>query len=55
MNVKPGDKIAFVAKGDDVTVKKARTKRLSEVLLKQKPLGMPSLTFQRKIRKEWTS
>ncbi len=55
LNVKPGDKIAFVSKGADIIVKKARTKRLSEMLASQKPLGVNSLTFQRKARQEWTS
>jgi antitoxin PrlF len=55
LKVKPGDKIAFVSKGSDIVVKKAKTKRLSELLASQKPLGVDSLTFQRKARREWTS
>jgi antitoxin PrlF len=55
LGVKPGDRIVFVSKGTDVIVRKAKTKKLSELLSEQKPLRIPSITFQRKLRKEWNS
>ncbi len=55
LHIKSGDRIAFVRKGTDILVRKASTKRLSETLSKQKPLGVHSLAFQRKARREWTS
>lgn len=55
LNVKPGDRIVFVNTGTDIIVRKARTKKLSEILSKQKPLDVHSLAFQRKARAEWNS
>ncbi|MGI0079540.1 MAG: AbrB/MazE/SpoVT family DNA-binding domain-containing protein [Nitrososphaerales archaeon] len=55
LGVKPGDRIAFMSRGTDIVMKKARNKRLSETLSKQEPLGVRSLAFQRKARQEWNS
>ena len=55
LNIKPGDRLAFVSTGADIILKKAKTQRLSETLSRQKPLGAPSLAFQRKARAEWNS
>jgi AbrB family looped-hinge helix DNA binding protein len=55
LRLKPGDRLAFVSTGNDIVLKKAKTKKLSEILSKQKPLGVPSLAFQRKSRAEWNS
>jgi AbrB family looped-hinge helix DNA binding protein len=55
LDVKPGDRLAFVSTGADIILKKAKTKRLSEILSRQKPLGVHSLAFQRKARAEWKS
>ncbi|MHB1907437.1 MAG: AbrB/MazE/SpoVT family DNA-binding domain-containing protein [Nitrososphaerales archaeon] len=53
LELKAGDRIAFVAKGSNIVVKKARTKRLSDILSKQESLEEDSLSFQRKARSEW--
>jgi AbrB family looped-hinge helix DNA binding protein len=55
LGLKPGDRLAFVSTGSDIVLKKAKTKKLSEILSKQKPLGVSSLAFQRKSRAEWNS
>lgn len=55
LDLKPGDRLAFISTGTSIVVKKARTKRLSEILSKQKPLRVRSLAFQRKVRDEWNS
>jgi AbrB family looped-hinge helix DNA binding protein len=55
LGLKPGDRLAFVNTGSDIVLKKAKTKKLSEILSKQKPIGEPSLDFQRKSRAQWNS
>jgi len=54
LDVKPGDRVAFINDGTDIIVKKAKTRRLSEMLVGQKHLKSSSLGFQRKARQEWT-
>ena len=53
LELKAGDRIAFVAEGSNIVVKKARTKKLSDILSKQESLEEDSLSFQRKVRSEW--
>jgi len=55
LGLKAGDRLAFVSTGSGILLKKAKTRKLSEILLQQKPLGVPSLAFQRKSRAEWNS
>ena len=53
LELKAGDRIAFVAEGSSIVLKKTRTKKLSDILSKQKSLKEDSLSFQRKARSEW--
>ena len=53
LELKAGDRIAFVAEGSSIVLKKARTKKLSDILSKQKSLKEDSFSFQRKARSEW--
>ena len=53
LEVKPGDRIAFVNKDNEIVLRKSKTKRLSEILSRGKPLPESSILFQRKLRKEW--
>jgi len=53
LEVKPGDRIAFVNKDNEIVLRKSKMKRLSEILSRGKPLPESSILFQRKLRKEW--
>ena len=55
LGLKPGDRLAFVSTESGLVLKKAKTKKLSEILSKQKAVGAPSLVFQRRSRAEWNS
>jgi AbrB family looped-hinge helix DNA binding protein len=55
LEVKPGDRIVFVSKDSEIVVRKSETKKLSEILSRGKPLPSSSVSFQRKLRKEWRS
>lgn len=55
LHLKPGDRLAFVSSGNEIVLRKARTKKLSEILSEGKTLGLPSLAFQRRLRAEWNS
>lgn len=53
LDVSEGDKVIFQADGDTVTLRKVQKDKLSEILMRAKPLGESSLAFQRRLRKEW--
>jgi len=53
LGVTEGDKIFFQADGDTVTLRKVPKDKLSAILKRAKPLGEPSLAFQRRLRREW--
>ena len=54
LEVRPGDRIIFVSKDDEIVMRKSETKqKLSEILSRGKPLPQSSISFQRKLRKEW--
>jgi len=53
LGLKAGDKVVFISKGEQVFIRKAQLKRLSQTLEKQKPWKASSLEFQRKAREEW--
>ncbi|HYB04304.1 MAG TPA: AbrB/MazE/SpoVT family DNA-binding domain-containing protein [Nitrososphaerales archaeon] len=54
LQLKAGDKVVFIERANEILVRKAKTKRLSEILENQKPWKWGSLEFQRKARKEWS-
>ncbi len=51
--LKAGDKVVFISKGDQVLIRKAKLKRLSQTLENQKPWATSSLELQRRLREEW--
>jgi AbrB family looped-hinge helix DNA binding protein len=53
LNLSEGDRIVYQTDGDRVYIRKAGGERLSDILLMAKPLGEPSLDFQRRLRREW--
>lgn len=53
LEVKPGDRIVFVSKDSEIVMRKSKTRKLSEILSRGKPLPESSVSFQRKLRKEW--
>jgi len=53
LDVSEGDKVIFQADGDTVTLRKVQKDKLSEILMRAKPLGESSLAFQRRLRREW--
>jgi AbrB family looped-hinge helix DNA binding protein len=53
LGLKAGDKVVFLTRGDQVLIRKAQIKRLSQTLENQKPWKTKSLEFQRKLREEW--
>jgi AbrB family looped-hinge helix DNA binding protein len=55
LKLKKGDRVVFLDRDDQVIIRKAKSKRLSEVLENQKPWKVKALAFQRKLRKEWDS
>ena len=55
LRLKAGDKVVFISKEDQVFIRKAQSKRLSQILERQKPWKTSSLEFQRKVREEWGS
>ena len=55
LGLKKGDKVVFISKEDQVFIRKAQSKRLSQILERQKPWKTSSLEFQRKVREEWGS
>ena len=54
IGIMPGDKIAFHVEGNSVEIKRAEKLKLSEILKSQKPWKEDSVTFQRRIREEWS-
>lgn len=55
LEVKPGDRIVFVNNDSEIIVRKSKTKKLSEILSRGKPVPSSSISFQRRLRKEWKS
>jgi AbrB family looped-hinge helix DNA binding protein len=53
MGLKKGDKVVFLDKDNQIIIRKARSGRLSEILLHQKPWKVDGVVFQKKLRKEW--
>jgi len=51
LKLKPGDKVVFLIRESGVLIRKASTRRLSE-LLEEKPWPVDSLRFQRRLREE---
>jgi AbrB family looped-hinge helix DNA binding protein len=54
LQLKPGDKVVFIERGNEIVVHKARSRKLSVMLENQKPWKLGSIEFQRKARKEWS-
>jgi antitoxin PrlF len=53
LGVSEGDKVIFQADGDTVTLRKVPKDKLSDILMRARPLPEPSLAFQRRLRREW--
>ncbi len=53
LELKPGDKVVFIEKGEEVTIRRSRMKRLSQILESQRPWKESGLVFQKRARKEW--
>ncbi len=54
LEVKPGDRIVFVSKDKEIVLRKSKTnEKLSEILSRGKSIPESSISFQRKLRKEW--
>ncbi len=48
-----GDKVAFLADGDHVILRKVDAEKLSTILSRQKPWSSSGVEYQRRIRLEW--
>lgn len=55
LQLKPGDKVVFIERDNEIVVHKARTRKLSSILERQTRWKVSSLEFQRKAREEWSS
>jgi len=53
LELKPGDKVVFIEKENQVRIRRSKVKRLSRILEAQKPWKTSSLDFQNRARKEW--
>ena len=53
LKLKKGDRVVFLEVDEQVVLRKAKSEKLSEVLLNQNPWKEGALLFQRKLRKEW--
>jgi len=53
LELKPGDKVVFIEKENEVRIRRSKVKRLSQILEAQKPWKISSLDFQNRARKEW--
>ncbi|GBC70187.1 hypothetical protein HRbin01_01897 [archaeon HR01] len=53
LGVKPGDKVLFLVEEGKVILVKAGSKKVSNVLRKQKPWKTNHLEFQMRLREEW--
>ena len=53
LGIVQGDRLIFDLKDDLIVIKKSGTKKLSEILNKQKPWKISSVKFQRELREEW--
>ena len=56
LEVKPGDRIMFVSKAREILMRKSEAnQKLSKILSRGKPVPESSISFQRRLRKEWKS
>jgi len=53
LGLSAGDKVLFQMEGQKVVITKVAGRRLANILEKMGPWPIGSLTFQRKMRKEW--
>jgi len=53
LNLSEGDRIVYQTDGDRVYIRKAGGEKLSDILMRAKPLGELGLVFQRRLRGEW--
>ena len=53
LDLKPGDKVVFIERENEVTIRRSKVKRLSQILEAQKPWKSGSLKFQSRVRSEW--
>jgi AbrB family looped-hinge helix DNA binding protein len=53
LKISEGDKVVFQAEGDSVTLRKVPGDKLSEILIRAKPIKEPCIAFQRRLREEW--
>jgi AbrB family looped-hinge helix DNA binding protein len=56
LEVKPGDRIVFLSKDREIVMRKSKTnQKLSDILSRGRTIPESSISFQRKLRKEWRS
>jgi AbrB family looped-hinge helix DNA binding protein len=53
LGLKPGDKVVFIEKENEVSIRRSNVKRLSQILEAQRPWKTSGLGFQSRARKEW--
>jgi AbrB family looped-hinge helix DNA binding protein len=53
LKLKKGDRVVFLEVDEKVVIRKAKSGKLSDALLNQRPWKASALQFQRKLRKEW--
>ncbi len=53
LDLKPGDKVVFLEKGEEISIRRSKMKKLSQVLEAQRPWRESGLEFQKRARKEW--
>ncbi len=53
LELKPGDKVVFIERENEVSIRRSRVKKLSQILESQRPWKTSGLDFQKRARKEW--
>ncbi len=53
LELKPGDKVVFIEREHEISIRRSRVKRLSQILEAQRPWKTSALEFQNRARKEW--
>lgn len=53
LKISEGDKVVFRAEGETAIIRKVPRDKLSEILMRAKPIEETSLAFQRRLREEW--
>ena len=53
LGLRPGDKVVFIEKGEEVSIRRSGARKLSQILETQKPWKTTALQFQKRLRKEW--